>query len=200
MSEPAKITIDCAVCRDLAPLVQDGVASESSARLVREHLAACADCRALFPDLAGEGQSPPVLPEPDDGRVLRAVRERIHGLLLLFMMGGILVGNLAMFSENSAACYLLIFPVVTGVARWLDARQWRLAPLLACAMELVPVWFRYYQVAQGPWRPLKALIHATRACGPLWLLLILLCLAGALAARLFRYAVKGEKTHEKTER
>lgn len=33
--------ISCAVCRDLLPLVQDGVASEESAALVRRHLEGC---------------------------------------------------------------------------------------------------------------------------------------------------------------
>ena len=38
--------IPCEVCRDLAPLVADGVASEQSAALVRAHLAACPACAA----------------------------------------------------------------------------------------------------------------------------------------------------------
>ena len=38
-AETAKIP--CAVCRDLMPLVQDGVASPESEALVKAHLAAC---------------------------------------------------------------------------------------------------------------------------------------------------------------
>ncbi|MFR7452460.1 MAG: zf-HC2 domain-containing protein, partial [Gemmiger sp.] len=41
--------IPCEVCRDLAPLVADGVASEQSAALVRAHLAACPACAAEWP-------------------------------------------------------------------------------------------------------------------------------------------------------
>ena len=42
MKEAAEIKkIPCAVCRDLMPLVQDGVASPESEALVKAHLAAC---------------------------------------------------------------------------------------------------------------------------------------------------------------
>ena len=43
---PEPNAISCAVCRDLAPLVADGVASADSAALVRAHLAACPSCAA----------------------------------------------------------------------------------------------------------------------------------------------------------
>ena len=43
----AETEIPCAVCRDLIPLVQDGVASPESEALVKAHLAACPACRAL---------------------------------------------------------------------------------------------------------------------------------------------------------
>lgn len=198
MSEPIKITIPCDVCRDLAPLVQDGAASPGSARLVREHLATCAECRALFPDLAGEGERLPA-PPPDDGKILLAMRDRINGLLLAFVVGGVLLGNLVMFSANFSAFFLLIFPAVTGVAYWIDSRLWRLTPLLACVMAFVPNYLRLLEQAQGSLRPLRALVHTVRQEWGMWVLLVVLCLLGALAARLFKYAVKGEKTDEKAE-
>lgn len=37
----AETEIPCAVCRDLIPLVQDGVASPESEALVKAHLQAC---------------------------------------------------------------------------------------------------------------------------------------------------------------
>ena len=200
MSEPVKITIPCEVCRDLAPLVQDGAASESSAALVREHLQTCADCRALFPDLAGAGEAPPAPPQPDDGRVLRAMRERINGLLLAFMVGGTLLGNVVMLSSGFRVLFLLIFPLVTGIAYWADSRLWRLTPLLACVMAFVPDYLRLFAEARGNFRLLKAFVHTVRAVWPLWVLLLVLCLLGALAAKLFKYAVKGEKTDETTDR
>lgn len=63
-AETAKIP--CAVCRDLMPLVQDGVASPESEALVQAHMAVCPACRALW-----QGTDDPAMPEqsaPDDGK------------------------------------------------------------------------------------------------------------------------------------
>lgn len=55
-AETAKIP--CAVCRDLMPLVQDGVASPESEALVQAHMAVCPACRALW-----QGTDDPAMPE-----------------------------------------------------------------------------------------------------------------------------------------
>ena len=44
----AETEIPCAVCRDLIPLVQDGVASPESEALVKAHLQTCPECRTLW--------------------------------------------------------------------------------------------------------------------------------------------------------
>ena len=53
----AETEIPCAVCRDLIPLVQDGVASPESEALVKAHLQTCPECRTLWQ--VGGGQPPP---------------------------------------------------------------------------------------------------------------------------------------------
>lgn len=45
---------NCDVIRDLLPLYIDGVASEKSAELVREHLAECEKCASLVPEMQSE--------------------------------------------------------------------------------------------------------------------------------------------------
>ena len=40
--------ISCGICRDLLPLVLDGVAAPESEAAVRAHLAACPECRAVW--------------------------------------------------------------------------------------------------------------------------------------------------------
>ena len=71
-AETAKIP--CAVCRDLMPLVQDGVASPESEALVKAHLAACPACRALRQ--GADAPAVPELPAPDDGKILQKLRRR----------------------------------------------------------------------------------------------------------------------------
>ena len=58
----AETEIPCAVCRDLIPLVQDGVASPESEALVKAHLQTCPECRTLWQ--AGGGQALPACPHP----------------------------------------------------------------------------------------------------------------------------------------
>lgn len=40
--------LPCDVCRDLMPLVRDGVASDASRRMVERHLAGCPACQAIW--------------------------------------------------------------------------------------------------------------------------------------------------------
>lgn len=54
----------CDMIRDLLPLFCDGVCSEASAEAVREHLAACADCRAIHEQLISGASV--TLPAADD--------------------------------------------------------------------------------------------------------------------------------------
>ena len=62
------IQITCEICKDLIPLVQDGVASGDSASAVERHIQSCPQCRVMW-----EGQ----IPRPaDSSRILEKVRHR----------------------------------------------------------------------------------------------------------------------------
>ena len=39
--------ISCEICKDLIPLVKDGIASEDSVAAVEEHIKECENCKAL---------------------------------------------------------------------------------------------------------------------------------------------------------
>lgn len=57
------IQITCEICKDLIPLVQDGVASGDSASAVERHIQSCPQCRVMW-----EGQIPrPADSSPDPG-------------------------------------------------------------------------------------------------------------------------------------
>ena len=64
-----RFDISCEVCRDLMPLVRDGVASADSEALVRAHTERCGGCRTML-----ESETPPEHSMPDDARVLRRLR------------------------------------------------------------------------------------------------------------------------------
>ena len=67
----------CEVCAGLLPLVRDGVASEGSCELVREHPASCGECAALGRTM------PESAAQPDGGRVLLSIRRRLLAGALL---------------------------------------------------------------------------------------------------------------------
>lgn len=178
---PRQSGISCDVCRDLAPLVADGVASADSTALVKEHLAHCETCRAEFPELCPEATETPATPAlPDEGRVLRRMQNKLTLWLLGFLVLGLGGSMLVVFSPHSTLA-LLCFPLVCGVICWFDDFLWRLVPVLAAV-----VWFVWTLAAELPYYTNWQRAVFSSAVGALWPFVF--CVIGALAASLFKYA------------
>ena len=102
----------CEIIRDLLPLVQDGVASEASCRLVREHLETCEECRSAY------SLDPVKMPDETlDRRLIASVRKAFFLMGIVLLLIGTLVGVLTMtvcsfFVNNFLVypAYLLIMP------------------------------------------------------------------------------------------
>lgn len=128
-AETAKIP--CAVCRDLMPLVQDGVASPESEALVQAHMAVCPACRALW-----QGADEPTTPEPpapDDGKILQRLRRRYSTHLLLLAFAGIAAG-IALGYTGRSNWVILFLPLVWGVLTYRDTGMGK--PLLLFTLGL----------------------------------------------------------------
>lgn len=168
--------IGCEICKDLLPLVQDGVASEASRAAVAAHLERCPTCRAL----AG-GAVPP--PAPDGAALLRRVRRTLRGFALVVLLAGVLFGvglsgSMDMFYNS------LLMPALGAAAycvwRWKAAAV--LPPLLA-GMSLACWCLRWGWGMEA--EPLPAyLIWAAIYC--------VLALVGVAIAGLFHFALKKE--------
>ena len=76
--------ITCDMCMDLMPLVKDGVASEDSVAAVRNHIASCENCRALF-----SGDAPPPV---DTAKSFEKFYRRLQLFSAMVMMFGIFFG------------------------------------------------------------------------------------------------------------
>lgn len=87
MSKGIVSDISCDVCRDLIPLVADGVASEDSEALVRGHVDHCSACRAYLD--SGGMQLPQ--PEPDAARVLGRIQRKLLAQSALMAVAGFAV-------------------------------------------------------------------------------------------------------------
>ncbi len=185
--------LPCDICRDLMPLVRDGVASEASRRAVEEHVAHCEACRRLW----GE-EAPP--PAPDPG-VLGRIRRRLYAWQGAMTAAGLILG-MALASTGERAGYnILLLPVLGAAVQWLSPRRARWLPLLVWGLmmgvSLAPsARFLLTRLAQGDG---NTVFDALIAEGLWCLLYAVLCALGMLAAALFRYALRKEEPHDPLE-
>lgn len=189
MSEKCS-TISCAVCRDLAPLVQDGVASTDSTALVHAHLADCADCRALFPQLLQGEPQQNAIPQPDDARVLRRIRTRI----LLWVALGLILGNTTFQWNVPAGWQLLFFPLLCGVATWLEDGLWKLVLPLASGLAFLRQFFANSNAVLRPDADqARLLLERVTWSVIVGVAMLALCAVGVAAAGLLKKVYKGGK-------
>lgn len=76
--------ISCDVCKDLIPIVQDGIASNDSAETVKKHIENCEACAALF-----EGVK---ISDSNLNRFFLRFRRKLRIYLILAMLSGICFG------------------------------------------------------------------------------------------------------------
>lgn len=179
--------VSCAVIQDLMPLVQDGVASPESEALVKTHIKTCPDCRALWEALPASPAPQSGL--PDDDAVLRKVRLHVRLWLLVVIVVGLTLGMTVLFRGITGLIFVF-FPLTCGIAYWFDDVIWKLVPLLAGVIvalaflpDLVSTWHNSTFLT-------ALYAYLTGVSMPV-LVLVALCLLGALTAFLLRYAVKG---------
>lgn len=187
-----KQDLPCEICRDLLPLVRDGVASEASRLAVEEHLARCEACRELW----GEEAPPPLQRD----RVLGRIRRRLYAWQGAMTAAGLILG-MALANTGQAGYNILLLPVLGAAVQWLSPRRARWLPLLVwllmMGVSLAPsARFLLTRLAQGDW---NAVCGALTSEGLWCLLYAALCVLGMLAAALFHYALRKEETHDTLE-
>ena len=95
--------ITCNLCMDLMPLVKDGVASEDSVCAVKNHIASCENCRALF-----SGDAPPPV---DTAKSFEKFYRRLQLFSAMVMMFGIFFG-LSLTAGSGIFYNTVIMPVI----------------------------------------------------------------------------------------
>lgn len=185
--------LPCDICRDLLPLVRDGVASEASRRAVEEHVTHCEACRELW----GEEAPPPPLHRE---RVLGRIRRRLYAWQGAMTAAGLILG-MVLANTGQAGYNILLLPVLGAVAQWLSPRRARWLPLLVWGLiTAVTLWsnagYLLGRLAEWDWYNFFAILGLSILYG---LLLGALCALGTLAAALFRYALRKEETRDELE-
>ena len=88
--------MNCNIIEDLIPLYNEGLCSEDTAEMVREHIEGCDSCRKLCEDISGENTGK--VDVPDESRVFRMVSKKMKrsrlkiillSLVLLTVLGGL---------------------------------------------------------------------------------------------------------------
>ena len=185
--------LPCDICRDLLPLVRDGVASEASRRAVEDHVAHCEACRQLW----GEEALPPPLHRE---QVLGRIRRRLYAWQGAMTAAGLILG-MVLANTGRAGYNILLLPVLGAAVQWLSPRRARWLPLLVwgliTAVTLCPnAHYLLGCLAEGNWYNFFAILGLSVLYG---LLLGALCALGTLAAALFRYALRKEESRDALE-
>lgn len=110
-----KNQITCDLCRDLIPLVKDGVASADSENAVIQHIENCPDCGGLF-----DGKIVPAVSVSESPKALSRVKRWLSIIYAVIMMLGICFG-LSLTAGEDLFFNCLIMPIA-GVFGYLVFR------------------------------------------------------------------------------
>lgn len=167
--------INCDICRDLLPLVKDGVASADSETAVREHIRDCRECEKLF-----DGECVPNEPSVSPKALLK-MKRRLSGIYLALMLLGIYFGLTINSDDMFYNC--LIMPIV-GVFGYLAFRAHSLY-IVPAALTLVSLIVyalgKFTFGAEGYGNILEILTWAAIIYAPF-------AIAGIIIAMLLRFA------------
>ena len=125
--------ITCDMCKDLMPLVKDGIASEDSRLAVIEHINECEGCRKLYES------EPAELSEinPDLDLELGKLKRRLQIFSAMLLMFGVFFG-LSLTASEEMFYNSLIMPVIGALGyvlfRWKAVYQ---VPVLLLVMMLI---------------------------------------------------------------
>ncbi len=124
--------ITCDMCRDLIPLVKDGIASEDSRLAVKEHMESCEVCKKQY-----SGEATDMSFHVDLERELVKLKRRLQIFSTMLMMFGVFFG-LSLTASDDMFYNSLIMPVVGALGyvifRWKAVYQ---VPLLLLVLQFI---------------------------------------------------------------
>ena len=193
---PEPNAISCAVCRDLAPLVADGVAAPTAPPWCAPIWRPARPARPNGPPWRRNRRAPRGrnAPARRAGRRPRAAPpapppEKRTALLLA---AGVVGGTLLTYSRYSVLVFLF-FPLVCGVLCWQRDPAWRVLPPLTLAVSALAAFIS--SQLEHSYTNLWAAVRGALGWG---VFTAALCLVGALAGYWLAYAFKKERKKNET--
>jgi len=171
--------ITCDMCKDLIPLVKDGIASKDSYLAVEEHVANCENCRKLYDGIASEASI-----NIDLERELGKLKRKLQIFSVVLMMFGVFFG-LSLTASEEMFYNSLIMPVIGALGyvifRWKAIYQ---IPLLLLVMQSL---INFLGLARGmEYMPFVAIL--------MWVgIYTIFVELGVLVAGLLHFAFKKDK-------
>ena len=125
--------ISCDMCKDLLPLVKDGIASKDSRLAVEEHVKECEECKKLYK--MDTEENPSIIPDLE--LELGKLKRKLQIFSVVLMMFGVFFG-LSLTASEEMFYNSLIMPVIGALGyvifRWKAIYQ---IPVLLLAMQLL---------------------------------------------------------------
>jgi len=125
--------ISCDICKDLIPLVKDGIASADSCFAVKEHMEECVTCKKLYESEI----TAPSETNPDLELELGKLKRKLQIFSVMLMMFGAFFG-LSLTASEEMFYNSLIMPVIGALGyvifRWKAIYQ---IPVLLLIMQLL---------------------------------------------------------------
>lgn len=172
--------ISCDMCKDLIPLVKDGIASEDSCLAVKEHVKTCEACKKLY---ESETTEPSEL-NMDLELELGKLKKKLQIFSTVLMMFGVFFG-LSLTASDEMFYNSLVMPVIGALGyvifRWKAVYQ---VPLLLLIMQCL---INFLGLARGmEYMPFVAIL--------MWVgIYTIFVELGVLVAGLLHFAFQKEK-------
>jgi len=127
------LKISCYIIRDLIPLVKDGVASDDSTIIVKNHIKICESCKSEFDTLEDMN---PLQSTLKDKKIIFAMKRSIFVTQIVFLVSG---GILGIALSNSMGMFynFLIMPIIGGVSVVTFKSKWYLTPIVIFVLSFL---------------------------------------------------------------
>ena len=131
--------ITCEICRDLIPLVQDGVASKDSVEAVHEHIEQCHECAELFHKHLPNG-------DMDDAKIIVRFKHYTNSVLTVLLFIFIVFG-VSLTDGMNVMMNTVIMPVTGTLSCIVFGRSalWRTPAVIA----VFTVLYHFTSLLQG---------------------------------------------------
>ena len=171
--------ITCGICKDLMPLVKDGIACEDSRLAVEAHISGCEECKTLYTNSMQESSVNPDL-EQEFGKL----KKRVQSFLALLLVFGAFFG-LSFTASEEMFYNSLIMPVI-GILGYVIF-QWN-------ALWMIPMILLVIQTITNISGVMRGLEDITIMGVVMWVGIYSIFVAlGVLVAGLLHFAFRKEK-------